>query len=58
MLDPLGTSIQQRDEETLLNIMPLSYTGLGPELRVLPTCPKLQQLFRSQRKHRLIFMTL
>jgi hypothetical protein len=56
MLDPLGTSIQQKDEETLLNIVPPSYTGLGLELRDLPTCPKLQQLFRSQRNPQLIFM--
>jgi hypothetical protein len=50
MLDLLGTSIQQRDEETSLNIALLSYTGLGLELRDLLKCPKLQQLFRSQRK--------
>jgi hypothetical protein len=56
MLDPLGTSIQQKDEETLLNIVQPSYMGLGLELRDLPTCPKLQQLFRSQRNPQLIFM--
>jgi hypothetical protein len=50
MLDPLGTSIQQKDKETILNIMPPSYIGLRLELRDLPTCPKLQQLFRSQKK--------
>jgi hypothetical protein len=30
--------------------------GSGLELRDLPTCPKLQHLFRSQRKSQLIFM--
>jgi hypothetical protein len=50
MLNPLGTSIQQKEEETLLNIMLPSYMGSGLELRDLPTCPKLEQLFRSQRK--------
>jgi hypothetical protein len=56
MLDPLGTSIQQKDEVTLLNIVLPSYMGLGLEVRDLPTCPKLQQLSRSQRKPQLIFM--
>jgi hypothetical protein len=32
------------------NIMLPSYTGLELELRDLPTCPKLQQLSRSQGK--------
>jgi hypothetical protein len=51
----LGTSIQQKDKESSLNIAPPSYTGSRLELRDLPTCPKLHQLPRSQRKHQLIF---
>jgi hypothetical protein len=50
MLEPLGTSIQQKDEEILLNIVPPSYMGLGLKLRDLPTGPKLQWLFRRWRK--------
>jgi hypothetical protein len=51
-----GTSMQQKDEESSLNITQPSYMGLGLELRDLPTCPKLQQLSLSHRKHQVIFM--
>jgi hypothetical protein len=56
MLSLPGTSIQQKDEESSLNIISPSYTGSGLELRDQPTCPKLQQLSRSWRNQQLIFL--